>query len=149
MDILPWRKSRFTIHEPFHAYRTLARVCDTVEDDFEVRKDNHVPPKVERENRAADGEHQAGIESLLGWIRRGCKEQMQQEQLWEQLHAVPATNGLHLHPRANGLAITAQNGSTVEAARWDATFQAEAGTALRSHPAHTGREGRAEASSSV
>ena len=32
-----------------------------------------------------------------------------------QLHAVLSTNGLHLHPRANGLVITAQDGTTVKA----------------------------------
>lgn len=107
--------TRFTIHEPFHAYRTLARVCDTIEDEFGLRKDNHVPRKVGAENRATDMEHHAGVESLLGWIQRGCKEKMQQAQSWEQLHAVLATNGLHLHPRANGLVITAQDETTVKA----------------------------------
>lgn len=107
--------TRFTIHEPFHAYRTLARVCDTIENEFGLQKDNHVPRKVGAANRATDMEHHAGIESLLGWIQRGCKEKMQQAQSWEQLHAVLSTNGLRLHPRANGLVITAQDGTTVKA----------------------------------
>jgi len=106
---------RFTIHEPFHAYRTLARVCDTIENEFGLQKDNHVPRKVGAKNHATDVEHHAGIESLLGWIQRGCKEKMQQAQSWEELHAVLSTNGLHLHPRANGLVITAQDGTTVKA----------------------------------
>jgi hypothetical protein len=106
---------RFTIHEPFHAYRTLARVCDTIEDEFGLRKDNHMPRKVGAESRAADMEHHTGIESLLGWIQRGCKAQMQQAQSWQQLHAVLSTNGLRLHPRANGLVITAEDGTTVKA----------------------------------
>lgn len=59
--------------------------------------------------------HHAGIESLLGWIQRGCKEKMQQAQSWEQLHALLVTNGLHLHPRANSLVITAENSTTVKA----------------------------------
>ncbi|TQK06953.1 TraI/MobA(P) family conjugative relaxase [Herbaspirillum sp. SJZ107] len=107
--------ARYTIHEPFHAYRTLARACGTIEDEFGLRKDNHMPRKVGAENRATDMEHHVGIESLLGWIQRGCKAQMQQAQSWEQLHAVLSTNGLHLHPRANGLVITAQDGTTIKA----------------------------------
>jgi hypothetical protein len=107
--------TRYTIHEPFHAYRTLARVCDTLEDEFALRKDNHVPRKVGAESRAADMEHHTGIESLLGWIQRGCKTQMQQAQSWEQLHAILATNGLHLHARANGLVISAEDGTTIKA----------------------------------
>jgi hypothetical protein len=106
---------RYTIHEPFHAYRTLARVCDTMEDEFGLCKDNHMPRKVGAENRATDMEHHTGIESLLGWIQCGCKAQMQQAQSWEQLHAILATNGLHLHPRANGLVITAQDGTSIKA----------------------------------
>jgi hypothetical protein len=106
---------RFTIHEPFHAYRTLARVCDSLEDEFGLRKDNHIPRKVGAENRATDMEHHTGIESLLGWVQRGCKAQMQQAQSWEQLHAVLSTNGLRLHPRANGLVITDQDGTTIKA----------------------------------
>jgi hypothetical protein len=77
IDINKIHPTRFTIHEPFHAYRTLARVCDTIEDEFGLRKDNHVPRKVGAENRAVDMEHHAGIESLLGWIQRVCKEKMQ------------------------------------------------------------------------
>jgi hypothetical protein len=107
--------TRYTIHEPFHAYRTLARVCDTLEDEYGLRKDNHMPRKIGAENRATDMEHHAGIESLLGWIHRGCKAQMQQAQSWEQLHAVMTTNGLHLHPRANGLVITGDDGTTIKA----------------------------------
>jgi hypothetical protein len=107
--------TRYTIHEPFHAYRTLARVCGTIEDEFGLRKDNHMPRRVGAENRAIDMEHHVGIESLLGWIQRGCKTQMQQAQSWEDLHAVLATNGLQLHPRANGLVITAEDGITIKA----------------------------------
>jgi hypothetical protein len=107
--------TRHTIQEPFHAYRTLARLCDTLEDDLHLQKDNHTPRQVGAENRAADMEHHAGIESLLGWIKRECKERMFAAQSWEQLHTVLADNGLRMHPRANGLVITAGDGTTVKA----------------------------------
>jgi hypothetical protein len=60
-------------------------------------------------------EHHAGIESLLGWIKRECKEQMLGAQSWEQLHTVMAKNGLHIHPRASGLVITDDNEVMVKA----------------------------------
>jgi hypothetical protein len=107
--------TRYTIHEPFRAYRTLAKLCDKLEDEYSLQKDNHVPRQVGAENRASDMEHHAGIESLLGWVKRGCKEQMLGAQSWEQLHAVMAENGLRMHPRANGLVITAGDGTTVKA----------------------------------
>lgn len=107
--------TRYTIHEPFHAYRTLAKLCDKLEDEYRLQKDNHTPRQVGAENRASDMEHHAGIESLLGWVKRECKEQMLGAQSWEQLHAVLADNGLRMHPRANGLMITAGDGTTVKA----------------------------------
>jgi hypothetical protein len=107
--------TRYTIHEPFRAYQTLARLCDTIEDDHSLQKDNHMPRKVGAENRATDMEHHAGIESLLGWIQRGCKAQLQQAHSWEQMHAILAKNGLHLHPRGNGLVITAGDGTSIKA----------------------------------
>jgi hypothetical protein len=107
--------TRYTIHEPYLAYKTLARVCETLEVELALRKDNHVPRKVDAENRAADMEHHAGVESLLGWVQRRCKQQMQHAQSWGDLHAVMSSNGLHLHRRANGLVITAQDGTTMKA----------------------------------
>lgn len=107
--------TRHTIQEPFHAYRTLARLCDTLENELHLHKDNHTPRQVGAENRAADMEHHAGIESLLGWVKRECKERMLGAQSWEQLHMVLAEHGLRMHPRANGLVITAGDGTTVKA----------------------------------
>jgi hypothetical protein len=107
--------TRYTIHEPFRAYRILARLCDKLENEFGLQKDNHTPRQVGAENRASDMEHHGGIESLLGWIKRECKAQMLGAQSWEQLHAVLLDNGLRMHPRANGVVITADDGTTVKA----------------------------------
>jgi hypothetical protein len=107
--------TRYTIHEPFRAYRTLAKLCDKLEDEFCLQKDNHTPKQVGAENRASDMEHHAGLESLLGWIKRECKDQLLCAQSWEQLHTILAENGLRIHPRANGLVITADDGTSVKA----------------------------------
>jgi hypothetical protein len=107
--------TRYTIHEPFHAYRILARLCETLENEYSLQADNHTPRQSGAQNRAADMEHHAGVESLLGWVKRECLEQMRESQSWEQLHAVLAENGLRLHQRANGLVITAEDGTTVKA----------------------------------
>jgi hypothetical protein len=107
--------TRYTIREPFRAYRTLAKLCDKLEDEFCLQKDNHTPKQVGAENRASDMEHHAGLESLLGWIKRECKDQLLGAQSWEQLHTMLAENGLRIHPRANGLVITADDGTSVKA----------------------------------
>jgi hypothetical protein len=107
--------TRYTIQEPFRAYQVLAKLCDRLENELHLQKDNHTPRQVGAENRASDMEHHAGIESLLGWVKRECKDQMLGAQSWEQLHAALAENGLRIHPRANGLVITAADGTTVKA----------------------------------
>jgi hypothetical protein len=107
--------TRYMIHEPFRAYRVLAKLCDRLENEFGLQKDNHTPRQVGAENRASDMEHHAGIESLLGWIKRECKAQMLGAQSWEELHTVLAEHGLRIHPRANGLVISADDGTSVKA----------------------------------
>jgi len=107
--------TRYTIHEPFQAYRILAKLCDKLEGDYALQKDNHTPVQTASENRASDMEHHAGIESLLGWIKRECKERMRDAQSWDELHALLLESGLRLHPQANGLVITAADGTTVKA----------------------------------
>jgi hypothetical protein len=107
--------TRYTVHEPFLAYRTLARLCDKLEDEYGLQKDNHTSGQTASENRAADMEHHAGIESLLGWVKRECKERMRGAQSWDELHAVLLDNGLRFHPQANGLVIAAADGTTVKA----------------------------------
>jgi len=58
--------TRFTIHDPFNAYHVLAQMCDKLETEYGLQKDNHQASKGGSENRAADMELHAGVESLLG-----------------------------------------------------------------------------------
>jgi Relaxase/Mobilisation nuclease domain len=51
-------------------------------------------------------ERHSGIESLIGWIQRGCLGQLQSAQSWAELHRVLTDNGLEIRERANGLIIT-------------------------------------------
>lgn len=107
--------TRYTIHEPFQAYRILARLCDKLEVEYGLQIDNHTPCKTASENRAADMEHHTGIESLLGWVKRACADRMRSVQSWDEMHALLFENGLRLHPLGNGLAITAVDGTTAKA----------------------------------
>jgi len=107
--------TRYTIHEPYNAYHTLAKLCGKLEHEYGLEKDNHTPKKSRSENRAEDMERHADVESLLGWLKRECKTQMQGAQSWDSLHEVMRQNGLHIHQRANGLVITADNGVSVKA----------------------------------
>lgn len=107
--------TRYTICDPYNDHWTLGMLCKRMEREYSLQADNHQGRKTGSENRAADMEHHAGVQSLLGWIKRGCAEQMQQAQIWAELHAVMAGNGLILQGRGNGLVITDGSGLGVKA----------------------------------
>jgi hypothetical protein len=98
--------TRYTIKNPYNDYKTLAKLCETLERDYGLEPDNHRAQRCGGENRAQDMERHAGIESLLGWIKRGCLNQLQNSQSWAKLHQVLADNGLEIRERGNGLIIT-------------------------------------------
>ena len=107
--------TRHTMHEPYYPHRALAELCTALERDYGLERDNHEPRKRGAESRAADMERHAGIESLLGWVRRECVSEMQSAQSWTELHQVMRESGLELRERANGLVIAAPDGTLVKA----------------------------------
>ncbi|WP_426107450.1 TraI/MobA(P) family conjugative relaxase [Massilia sp. TSP1-1-2] len=107
--------TRYTINEPFNAYHTLAQLCEKLEVEFGLEKDNHTPTKGRGENRAADMERHSDVESLLGWIKRECQEQIHAAQSWSALHEIMRDHGLEIREHANGLIISAENGISVKA----------------------------------
>lgn len=107
--------TRHTIHTPFNDYKTLGEICEKLEREYGLEADNHAAHKTGSENRAGDMERHAGVESLLGWIKRECAEQMTRAQSWAELHEVMRSNGLELRERGNGLVITDGKGIGVKA----------------------------------
>ncbi|EPE6923628.1 TraI/MobA(P) family conjugative relaxase [Escherichia coli] len=107
--------TRNTIHEPYRAYRALADLCATLERDYGLERDNHETRQRVSENRANDMERHAGVESLVGWIKRECLPELQAAQSWDDLHRVLRENGLELRERGNGFIFEAGDGTTVKA----------------------------------
>ena len=107
--------TRHTIHEPYYPHRTLAELCGVLERDYGLERDNHEPRQRGAAARAADMEKHAGIESLVGWIKRECLDEMKNARSWAALHQVASDNGLGLRARGNGLVIVAGNGTTIKA----------------------------------
>ena len=93
----------------------LGQLCEKLEQEYGLTQVNHKANKVGSENRAFDMEHHAGVESLLGWIKRECLEQMQAATSWAEIHRVMQENGLELKERGNGLVMTNQDGLMVKA----------------------------------
>jgi hypothetical protein len=138
-------RARFTIHTPYRDYNTLAKVCEQLEVEYQLQKDNHVARKCGAENRAADMEAHAGVESLLGWIRRECGAQIRAAKSWGELHKVLCDHGLELRQRANGLVFADGSGVMVKASAVDREFsQPKMEARLGQFVARPeGREGRA------
>lgn len=107
--------TRHTLHDPYQDYKILANTCSILEHEFGLEKTNHQALKTGAQNRAADMEHAAGMESLLGWIKRECLTDIQNATSWNELHQVLQKNGLQLHQRGNGFIFTDGQGVSVKA----------------------------------
>ncbi|MFT2112499.1 TraI/MobA(P) family conjugative relaxase [Marinomonas sp. 2405UD68-3] len=107
--------TRNTMHEPYQDYRTLGGLCDALEDEYGLQKDNHQGRKSVSQGRASDMERHAGIESLVSWIKGECLEEIKTAKTWEELHHVMSDNGLEIRQRANGFVIESEDGTQVKA----------------------------------
>jgi hypothetical protein len=107
--------TRLTIHNPYNDHKTLGRLCTALELQYGLARDNHSAVRVGSENRALDMEHHAGVESLLGWIKRECLEPLLAAASWSELHRVLQAYGLAIQERGNGLVICDQAGLMVKA----------------------------------
>lgn len=106
---------RHTIHEPYRDYKVRSQMCALLEREHGLQITNQISRKRGSENGADDMEQHAGIESLLGWIKRECVDQITQSQSWNELHEVMRSNGLELKEQGNGLVITDGRGIGVKA----------------------------------
>jgi ribosomal protein L19E len=98
--------TRHTMHEPYYSHRALAELYTALERDYGLEHDNHESRRRGAESRAADMERHAGVENLVGWIKRECLDEIKDAQSWQELHQVM---------RDNGLVIEAGNGTMVKA----------------------------------
>ncbi|WP_157416889.1 TraI/MobA(P) family conjugative relaxase, partial [Aeromonas caviae] len=103
-----------TIHEPYYPHRTLSELCELCERDYGLERDNHMPNQRGAAGRAQDMERHAGVESLVGWIKRECLTEIRAATTWGQLHKVLADNGLTLREKGNGLVFESSDGTAVK-----------------------------------
>ncbi|EFG2528785.1 TPA: relaxase/mobilization nuclease domain-containing protein [Escherichia coli] len=107
------------IHTPYNDYKTRSAVCLALEKEFGLESDNHQATKTRSENHAADMERHSGRESLLGWIKRECADQLRNANSWQELHQAMRENGLELRQKGNGFVITGPDGIGVKASSVD------------------------------
>ena len=107
--------TRLIIHNSYNDHKMLGKLCESLEVKHGLERDNHQAMRVGSENRALDMEHHAGVESLLGWIKRECLGHLQAATSWADMHRILQDHGLELRERGNGLVISNQDGLMVKA----------------------------------
>ncbi len=107
--------TRHTMHEPFNAYFVLGELCSKLEREFGLQQTNHSAAKSRSENQADDLERHAKVDSLLGYVRRECSEELRAALTWVDLHKVLNQKGVSIQVRANGLVFVSEDGVMVKA----------------------------------
>ena len=111
--------TRYTVHTPFNAYWTLARLCERLEIEHGLQRDNHRAQKLGPENRAADMERHSGIQSLIGWVQAECLDRLTTASSWAVLHETLREHGLAINERGNGFVIGDGAGTQAKASSID------------------------------
>ncbi|MCP5246316.1 MAG: relaxase/mobilization nuclease domain-containing protein [Burkholderiales bacterium] len=110
---------KLTIHNPYYDYKRVATLCEQIEQEYGLTQVNH-ETRIDKSDRIIhDIEAKAGIESLLGWIRRECLDDIKQADTWQSLHQVLQNHGLEIKERGNGLVFVSSNGVAVKASSVD------------------------------
>jgi hypothetical protein len=107
--------SNHTVHTPFNAYWTIARLCEKLEHEFGLEPDNHVALKRAGDSRAEDMERHAGEQSLKSWIKNDCLPNIPDVKTWAELHVALGDKGVHLRKKGSGLAFSDAKGVQVKA----------------------------------
>lgn len=112
----------FNMIEPYRAYKTFAEVGSKLEIELGLQITNHQTRKNRSENLADDMELHSGIESLINWMKRNCKEQIDAAQNWSDLHKILAKHHMRIQIRANGFIFCDEDGLTVKASSVSRNF---------------------------
>ncbi|KTD02738.1 TraI/MobA(P) family conjugative relaxase [Fluoribacter gormanii] len=112
----------FNMIEPFRAYKTFAEIASKLEIELGLKITNHQTRKTRSENLADDMEHHSGIESLINWMKRHCKEKIEAANSWKAIHGILAEHGLMMRVKANGFVFCNIQGLTVKASSISRTF---------------------------
>ncbi len=108
-----------TIHNPYYDYKKVAKLCEQIEQEYGLTQINHETQSDKASRVAQEIETRTGVESLLGWIRRECLNELKQSDNWQDLHQVLARHGLEIKERGNGFVLVANNGVAVKASSVD------------------------------
>ncbi len=110
---------KLTIHNPYYDYKKVATLCEQIEQEYGLTQVNHETQRDQSSRIIQDIEAKAGIESLLGWIRRECLDDIKRADTWQGLHQLLQSHGLAIKERGNGLVFVSSHGVAVKASYVD------------------------------
>lgn len=110
---------KLTIHNPYYDYKKVATLCEQIEQEFGLTQVNHETQLDKSSRIIRDIEAKGGIESLLGWIRRECLDDIKRADTWQGLHQLLQNYGLAIKERGNGLVFVSSHGVAVKASYVD------------------------------
>lgn len=110
---------KLTIQNPYYDYKKVASLCEQVEQEYGLTQVNHKTKIDKTDSVIQDIETKAGIESLLGWIRRECLDDIKCAGTWRILHEVLKNHGLTIKERGNGFVLVSSSGVAVKASSID------------------------------
>ncbi|HBD9221497.1 TPA: relaxase/mobilization nuclease domain-containing protein [Legionella pneumophila] len=133
----------FNMIEPFRVYKIFSEVASKLEIELGLQITNHQTRKNHSENLADDMEHHSGIESLINWMKRYCKEKIEAASSWKEIHSILAEHGLMIRIKANGFVFCNVQGLTVKASSISRTFskknfESKLGLFVPSYPGDNG-----------
>ena len=108
-----------TIHNPYYDYKKVAKLCEQIEQEYGLTTVNHETVSDKASRVAQEIETRTGVESLLGWIKRECLDELKHSDNWQDLHQVLERHGLEIKERGNGFVLVANNGVAVKASSVD------------------------------
>jgi len=111
--------TNLTIHNPHYDYKVIGELCEKLEQDYGLTPDNHETKKRGAQGKESNIEFKAGSESLIGWMKQECLEQIKSASSWSELHQVLGDYGLELKERGNGFVFVSSNGVGVKASSVD------------------------------
>ena len=108
-----------TIHNPYYDFIKVAKLCEQIEQEYGLTTVNHETVGDKASRVAQEIEARTGVESLLGWIKRECLDELKQSGNWQDLHQVLVRHGLEIKERGNGFVLVANSGVAVKASSVD------------------------------
>ena len=108
-----------TIHNLYYDYKKVAKLCEQIEQEYGLTKVNHKTVKDQASRVTQEIETRAGVESLLGWIKREALTEIKGADNWQDLHQVLARHGLAIKERGNGFVLVTDNNVAVKASSVD------------------------------